>query len=365
MLKIFVFLAILAGAYGGGVVDPALYHPDAYYPAPLPYDFGFQTADELGTQLSRQESGDGSGGVTGSYGYFDANGVYRLVKYIADVEGFRAQIETSEPGTDNKNPAGVTIISNPVPAPVVIKHPVVKQGYPAHPIGAIKAAPEPYNFGFQTADEFGTQLSRQESGDGSGAVSGSYGYADANGIWRQVRYVADGAGFRAEVDTNEPGTDNQNPADVTVSANPAPVVYKHAPVIKHVAPIYAPYAHPVVVLFASLVAMVTAGYVGSPGYGGYGHDYYYPQPYNFGYNVVDYYGNQQWRAEQSDAGNRKTGSYGYRDAYGLWREVNYVADEYGFRANVKSNEPGTANQNPADVSVYSNAGYYPGGVYQH
>ncbi|XP_076307727.1 cuticle protein 10.9-like [Tachypleus tridentatus] len=111
------------------------------------------------------------------------------------------------------------------------------------------AAPEPYNFGFQTADEFGTQLSRQETGDGSGAVTGSYGYADANGIWRQVRYVADGAGFRAEVDTNEPGTDNQNPADVIVSANPAPVVYKHAPVVKHVVPaahLYAPYAHPVV-----------------------------------------------------------------------------------------------------------------------
>ncbi|XP_076341035.1 cuticle protein 14-like [Tachypleus tridentatus] len=121
--------------------------------------------------------------------------------------------------------------------------------YAYHP-DAYDAAPEPFDFGFQTADEFGTQLSRQESGDASGAVSGSYGYADANGIWRKVTYTADAGGFRAQVDTNEPGTDSKNTADVTVNANPAPapVVYKH-PVVKHVIPaahVYAPYTHPVV-----------------------------------------------------------------------------------------------------------------------
>ncbi|GIY96462.1 hypothetical protein CEXT_534031 [Caerostris extrusa] len=35
--------------------------------------------------------------------------------------------------------------------------------------------------------------------------------------------------------------------------------------------------------------------------------------------------------------------------------VNYVADHAGFRAQVKTNEPGTANQNPAAVHMISNA----------
>ncbi|KAG1677198.1 Echinoderm microtubule-associated protein-like [Nymphon striatum] len=47
------------------------------------------------------------------------------------------------------------------------------------------------------------------------------------------------------------------------------------------------------------------------------------------------------------------GSYGYTDAYGLYRQVEYTADEYGFKANIKTNEPGTDNQNPADVLIYA------------
>ena len=40
----------------------------------------------------------------------------------------------------------------------------------------------------------------------------------------------------------------------------------------------------------------------------------------------------------------KTGSYGYVDSYGIYRQVDYVADKDGFRATIKTNEPGTANQ---------------------
>ncbi|GIZ04738.1 hypothetical protein CEXT_769811, partial [Caerostris extrusa] len=68
---------------------------------------------------------------------------------------------------------------------------------------------------------------RKESSDGKGNVQGSYGYTDAHGIYRQVDYVADAYGFRANVKTNEPGTDNQNPADVHIQANP--VQYAPAP----------------------------------------------------------------------------------------------------------------------------------------
>ncbi|KAK8767216.1 hypothetical protein V5799_006003 [Amblyomma americanum] len=74
-----------------------------------------------------------------------------------------------------------------------------------------------------------------------------------------------------------------------------------------------------------------------------------PQPYSFGYDNVDEYGNRQFRSEQGNSSNTKTGSYGYRDAYGLYRRVNYVADAIGFRATVDTNEPGTAPGASADV----------------
>lgn len=47
------------------------------------------------------------------------------------------------------------------------------------------------------------------------------------------------------------------------------------------------------------------------------------------------------------------GSYTVTDADGRVRVVDYYADETGFHANVKTNEPGTANQDSADVSVQS------------
>ncbi|XP_022243815.1 cuticle protein 16.8-like [Limulus polyphemus] len=88
-----------------------------------------------------------------------------------------------------------------------------------------------------------------------------------------------------------------------------------------------------------------AGYAPEP--------YYKPFPYNFGYEIENDYGDRQWQREQGDEYGNKQGSYGYVDAYGINRQVEYVADEYGFRANIKTNEPGTHSQNPAHVSVYS------------
>ncbi|KAL1486441.1 hypothetical protein MTO96_031384 [Rhipicephalus appendiculatus] len=74
-----------------------------------------------------------------------------------------------------------------------------------------------------------------------------------------------------------------------------------------------------------------------------------PQPYSFGYDNVDEFGNRQFRSEQGDSNNAKTGSYGYRDVNGIYRRVNYVADAYGFRATVDTNEPGTAPGASADA----------------
>ncbi|KAL1471846.1 hypothetical protein MTO96_039677 [Rhipicephalus appendiculatus] len=92
--------------------------------------------------------------------------------------------------------------------------------------GGPSLPPQPYSFGYDSTDEFGTQLFHKEQGDASNAKTGSYGYRDANGLFRTVTYVADANGFRATIDTNEPGTAPGASADAVFNAKPvaAPAV---------------------------------------------------------------------------------------------------------------------------------------------
>ncbi|GFT65323.1 cuticle protein 16.8 [Trichonephila clavipes] len=85
-----------------------------------------------------------------------------------------------------------------------------------------------------------------------------------------------------------------------------------------------------------------------------------PQPYKFGYSIKDHHG-EQHREESGDGGHAVRGSYGFTDARGIRRQVHYVADHGGFRAEIKTNEPGTTNQNPAAVHLISDAPYAHGG----
>ncbi|XP_049518735.1 adult-specific rigid cuticular protein 15.7-like [Dermacentor silvarum] len=71
--------------------------------------------------------------------------------------------------------------------------------------------------------------------------------------------------------------------------------------------------------------------------------------YKFDYNIADHEGNQQYRIERADTQNTKTGAYGYRNVNGIFRHVNYIADKYGFRTVVNTNEPGTAPMDSADA----------------
>ena len=75
------------------------------------------------------------------------------------------------------------------------------------------AAPSPYSFGYEAEGS-----ARQESADASGKVSGSYKVVNEDGSIRLVKYIADENGFRADIDTNEPGTKSDNPADVTLKS---------------------------------------------------------------------------------------------------------------------------------------------------
>lgn len=82
---------------------------------PEPYNYNYNWANEFGSVASKEEESDGNT-VRGSYSLQEANGVYRIVDYIADANGFRATIRTNEPGVDVPAPAGVEVIREPPPA---------------------------------------------------------------------------------------------------------------------------------------------------------------------------------------------------------------------------------------------------------
>ncbi|KAG9509986.1 hypothetical protein GZH46_01480, partial [Fragariocoptes setiger] len=100
-------------------------------PQPMPYRFVVNVRGRNGqTEQYRREIGDGRF-LSGSYGYVLPDGIYRHVDYVADARGFRAFIRTSEPGTDNQNPASVVIDSRaPQAGPQTVNGPTVAQVLP-------------------------------------------------------------------------------------------------------------------------------------------------------------------------------------------------------------------------------------------
>ncbi|XP_028969199.1 adult-specific rigid cuticular protein 15.7 [Galendromus occidentalis] len=84
------------------VVEPA-------YP-PQPYHFSYTTVTEEGAH-SHEETSDAANRRQGSYSLSIADGRQRIVRYVADENGFRAAIETNELGTESNSPAAVQIVS--------------------------------------------------------------------------------------------------------------------------------------------------------------------------------------------------------------------------------------------------------------
>ncbi|XP_015903812.2 adult-specific rigid cuticular protein 15.5 [Parasteatoda tepidariorum] len=85
-----------------------------------------------------------------------------------------------------------------------------------------------------------------------------------------------------------------------------------------------------------------------------------PKPYSFSYSApLDDGVGQSSRSETADGSGRVQGSYSLNNDEGHYRVVDYVADENGFRASIRTNEPGTESKNPADVTIESAAGPYP------
>merc|ERR1711864_7600 len=111
------------------------------------------------------------------------------------------------------HPYAAPVAAAPV-APVTYAAPVAAPVAPvtyAAPVAAAPIAPyaahiAPYNVGsqFHAQDEFGNlnygyaniNSAKEEVGNTYGGVSGGYSYVDSNGVLQQVKYIADGAGFR-------------------------------------------------------------------------------------------------------------------------------------------------------------------------
>lgn len=87
-----------------------------------------------------------------------------------------------------------------------------------------------FYFGFDNVDDFGTRMTRQETGGEFKNDVGSYSYIDALGVSHVVKYVADGTGFHPTVETNEPGTKTVALADAPFFS--ASVVGSHSIVVK-------------------------------------------------------------------------------------------------------------------------------------
>ncbi|XP_023218189.1 adult-specific rigid cuticular protein 15.7-like [Centruroides sculpturatus] len=120
-----------------------------------------------------------------------------------------------------------------------------------------------YAFNYQIVNGVGATNGRSEVGDGWGNKRGSYVIGDIDGRARRVEYVADAAGFRAIVKTNEPGTALSAPAAAAVASpytgpiSGSPAVVAHVPVA------------PVAAVATPVAAVGYKGVVGAP-FGAYG-----------------------------------------------------------------------------------------------
>ncbi|XP_067120377.1 ras-associated and pleckstrin homology domains-containing protein 1-like [Centruroides vittatus] len=81
-----------------------------------------------------------------------------------------------------------------------------------------------------------------------------------------------------------------------------------------------------------------------------------PEPYQFSFETKDPKAGEQFRKEDGNKDGVVRGSYGFRTPNGIFRVVDYIADSLGFRAKIRSNEPGISNRHPTGVKVEAEGG---------
>ncbi|OQR79398.1 adult-specific rigid cuticular protein 15.7-like, partial [Tropilaelaps mercedesae] len=75
------------------------------------FDFVYDIKDGYGNVNGRKEKGS-HGHVVGSYYLGEVDGRHRIVHYVADKHGFRAEVETNEHGTKTSHPAAASYHSD-------------------------------------------------------------------------------------------------------------------------------------------------------------------------------------------------------------------------------------------------------------
>ncbi len=93
MIKVSVFLVVVAAAAVTLARPSDPYHQPTYKPVPVPYNFAYGEKDDYaGTDFGHNESSDGNT-VTGSYRVVLPDGRIQTVNYVADhYSGFQAQV---------------------------------------------------------------------------------------------------------------------------------------------------------------------------------------------------------------------------------------------------------------------------------
>jgi hypothetical protein len=92
VLQVLLSVVVVSHALQIGRKSLALVGDVAVDAEPIsPYAFSY-SADAIDGGSARQESADALGVVRGSYSVVSADGIKRIVSYIADENGFRAQV---------------------------------------------------------------------------------------------------------------------------------------------------------------------------------------------------------------------------------------------------------------------------------
>jgi hypothetical protein len=110
--QVFVLFALFAASQAAVLVGPAIYGTGASSQYRSQdnlgnYAFGYNEGHATGGSFRRETGSHGV--VAGSYGLAVADGRQRVVNYVADAAGFRADIKTNEPGVEPKDPANTAI----------------------------------------------------------------------------------------------------------------------------------------------------------------------------------------------------------------------------------------------------------------
>ncbi|CAM1305555.1 Uncharacterised protein g4095 [Pycnogonum litorale] len=99
MLNKIMLLCLLTVAFGAPQHNPIDYGPAE------PYQMSYEWKDDYGNVHSRSESGDANGWISGVHSTKLINGLYRIVEYNTNDNGYTATVSTNEPGTGPEAPA--------------------------------------------------------------------------------------------------------------------------------------------------------------------------------------------------------------------------------------------------------------------